>query len=101
MVGEAGAELVEQGGRMYVVDKPQVIWLNPTDKVYNPKETREMMYTPDRSVAAGIQFDYERLGKEVGKNIPQFGLNIDENGLREWTMNGHNYTIYLNRRRGL
>lgn len=106
-VGERGTELIEQNGRMYVVDKPQVIWLGKKDKVYNPAETKAMMAAPTMNFERPVthekpkdKIDYKKLGKAVGENIPKTGISIDDKGIREWMMQGDTFTRYLNNRRG-
>lgn len=108
-VGEAGTELVEKDGRMYVVDKPQIVWLGKKDKVFNPSETAAMMANPQmasnkhlitpQATKQEFKIDYDKLGKSVAENIPQTGINIDENGFKEWVKEGDSFTIYLNNRR--
>lgn len=77
-VGETGAELIETGGRMYLADKKQIVWLGRDDKVFNPQETIDMLTRPkmntERVIVNGsanksISIDYEKLGKSVGKHV--------------------------------
>ena len=106
-VGEIGAELVEQGGRMWVADKSQITYLGKKDKVYNPSETalilgRNKMSTerPQLTVKEKqFQIDYARLGKEVGKNIPQQGWNFDDSGFSSYVRKQNQNIIDLNKRR--
>lgn len=109
-VGEAGAELIEKDGRMYVADKPTVIWLGKKDKVYNPAETQRMMKqqpTVNKSLMqvtnnnghAAMNIDYEKLGKSVGKNIPQPIINITEKGMTNMVKQGNTITEYIDKRR--
>lgn len=110
-VGEAGTELIEKDGRMYVADKPTVIWLGKKDKVYNPAETKAMMKqqpTVNKSLmtvvnnhnGSSVNIDYEKLGKSVGKNIPQTILNITAEGMSHFVKQGNTMTEYLDKRRG-
>jgi hypothetical protein len=109
-VGEAGAELVEKDGRMFVAEKSTIIWLGKKDKVYNPAETKAMMKPQpgiNKSLLkvqnnghSSIEIDYEKLGKSVGKNIPQTILNITEKGMTNLVRNGNSYIEYLDKRRG-
>lgn len=80
LVGEAGSELIERGGRMFVAEKPEVLWLGKTDKVYSHKETIEMMSKPAMSTERngvtipnnkGFQIDYDKMGAAVGKHVQQ------------------------------
>lgn len=109
-VGEAGAELIEKDGRMYVTDKPTVIWLGKKDKVYNPAETQRMMKqqpTVNKSLMqvtnnnghAAMSIDYEKLGKSVGKNIPQPIINITDKGMSQLVKQGNTITEYIDKRR--
>lgn len=108
IVGEAGAELIQKNGRMYVADKPELVWLGKSDKVFNPQETERMlskstMNTERPSLKIEkkpFSIDYKKLGKEVGKNIPQTGINIDKNGFQEWVKQGDSFKTWLNQRRG-
>lgn len=108
-VGETGSELIESNGQMYVAPKRTIVWLGSRDKVYNPKETAAMLEKPGlraarlpegmgMEVQPGVQFDYERLGKEIAKNQKDVSLNID--GYKQFVINGHSFTTYLNARRG-
>jgi hypothetical protein len=88
-VGETGAELVEQNGRMYVVDKPQIVWLAKQDRVYNPAETKEMLMPKvDKEVMnykteRAEKPDYDKMANTIAKeikNMPGVNLSLDENG---------------------
>ncbi len=46
VVGEAGAELIEKDGQLYVAPKKTIVWLGAKDKVFNPQETIRMMEKP-------------------------------------------------------
>lgn len=105
-VGEAGAELIEHNGRMYIADKPQIIWLGKETKVYTPQETQQMLnyntapLNPVYNYSSEIKIDYDRIGKSVASNIPQFGLSINEDGFKEWMREKESFIVYLNNRRG-
>lgn len=108
-VGEAGAELIEKDGKMFVADKPTVVWLGKKDKVYTPAETKTMMkqmphndkqlMSVSHSTNNLIAIDYEKFGDEVAKKIPQTILNITEKGMSELVKQGNSYTEYLEKRR--
>lgn len=108
-VGEVGTELVEKNGRMYVVDKPKVLWLNAEDKVYNPSETRKMLEGStmninknliiEKPTGASLSFDYQKMGKAVAANIPEYGLMIDENGFTDFIRHNNSFNKYLDSRR--
>lgn len=107
-IGETGTELLERNGRMYVADKPTITWLGADDKVYNPVETAAIIedripsaYYPGniKNGSTTTIFDYDRLGKAVGDNIPEYGIGFDGDQLYEWARKGNSFTKYLNRRR--
>lgn len=104
-VGEAGSELVEHDGRMYLAKKPQVIWVGKSDKVYSHKETVEMMSKPGMSTERngvlvktdkGITIDYEKMGEAVGKHVQQ---NIYVDGIQEQAIKKKEFINYINTRR--
>lgn len=105
-IGETGAELYEQNGRMYIADKKQIVWLGAKDKVYNPVETKEMlMPTVDKQLMQwqapaqkSESIDYDKLGKAVGKHIKIPGFNIDEEGFKIWEQQGQNRKNYMDKR---
>lgn len=88
-VGETGAELIEKDGRMYVAEKPQIVWLAKQDKVYNPTETKEMlMPRVDKEVmnykpVVTEKPDYDKMASTIAKEIqkmPGFNLSLDKDG---------------------
>lgn len=105
-IGETGTELYEQNGRMFIADKPQIVWLSSKDKVYNPTETKEMlMPVVDKQIMQwqapaekGESIDYEKLAKAVGKHINLPGFNIDEQGFKIWQQQGMSRKNYMDKR---
>lgn len=105
-IGETGAELYEQDGRMYLADKKQIVWLGAKDKVYNPTETKEMlMPVVDKqimqwqpSMHKSFEIDYDQLAKAVGKHIKLPGFNIDEQGFKIWQQQGLSRNNYMDKR---
>ncbi len=107
-VGEAGAELVEMNGRMFLATKPSLTWLGAKDKVYTAAETNKMLTAPmpvankgllsfgEVSGASGSNIDYDKLGKVISKNIPHSGIDINEAGFKAWMKNANMKTEYLN-----
>jgi hypothetical protein len=96
-VGETGAELVEKNGRMYVVDKPQIIWLAKKDKVYNPKETKEMLMPRVDKEVMGYKSvttekpDYNTMASTIAneiKKMPGINLSLDKDGFNLSIHNG-------------
>lgn len=110
VVGEAGTELIERDGQMFITTKPTIVWLGKKDTVFNPKETIQMMNGPVMNTTkmdntsiinhSTTEIDYDMLAKAITKAVPQMGLNIDEEGFKEWVKKGNNFTKYLNNRRG-
>lgn len=108
IVGEAGAELVEQDGRMFIAKKPTMLWLGKKDIVYTNKETKEII---NRSVPAvnnkivlqnnqgqkAPEIDYEKLGASIGKHTSTT-LSID--GYKDFIKKKQSFETYLNSRRG-
>lgn len=105
-IGETGAELYEQNGRMFLADKKQIVWLGAKDRVYNPTETKEMLIpSVDKQlmqwqppVQKQEAIDYDKLAKAVGKHINIPGFNIDEQGFKIWQQQGLNRTNYMDKR---
>lgn len=105
-IGETGAELYQQNGRMFLADKKQIVWLGAKDKVYNPTETKEMlMPVVDKQIMqwqAPAQksevIDYDKLGKAVGRHINIPGFNIDEHGFKIWEQKGQDRRNYMDKR---
>lgn len=104
-VGESGAELVEQSGQMRVVKKQEIVWLNPTDKVYTPAETSRMLQarpvmnknTSGVGVSKpGYIIDYERLGREVGRNTH---TSVYVDGILQQEIEHNKLIKYLDNRR--
>ena len=106
-VGEAGSEIIERNGQMFVTKKPTIVWLGASDKVYNPKETRAILNKAIPAVNNKVinnttenkqaPIDYEKLGKSIGKHTST-SLNID--GYRDFIKDQNSFTTYLNNRRG-
>lgn len=104
-VGEAGSELIESQGRMYISPKSEIVYLGSKDKVYSHKETVEMMSKPQMSkerngavmkTDKGVQIDYEKMGKELGKHVQQT-ITID--GVTQQVIKQKEFTKYLDSRR--
>lgn len=110
IVGEAGSELIEKNGQLFVAPKKTIVWLGSKDKVYNHQETVRMLEKPGLKTASveriessslpGERIDYNKLGKTIAANIPQMGLNIDQDGFTQYVQGATSYTKYLNSRRG-
>lgn len=108
--GEAGGEIMEKNGKQIYSDKPTISWIGRGDKIYNPGETSRMIaqrvpwvktpefYKPNASNYP-THFDYELMGKSVGKNIPEYGMSIDKNGFQEYMRTENSFTKYLDNRR--
>lgn len=107
-IGEAGTEILERNGRMYVVNKPTITWLAASDKVYNPKETAAIIegrvpvsYSPGQTTSSqkSLNIDYDRFGKAVGENITERGVGFDVMGMYQWEKRGNSFKKYLTNRR--
>lgn len=104
-VGEAGSELIQKGGRMFVTEKPSIVYLGKTDKVFSHKETVEMLSKPSMSTERngvmipgnkGIQIDYDKMGEAVGKHIQQ---TITVDGVTQQVIKAKEFIKYLDGRR--
>lgn len=111
-IGETGPELLQQGDSMYLAKKRAVVWVGKYDRVFNPKETVAMMdkggmrpYIIKDDAANEYKsvyqsnIDYDKLGKVIAGNIPQVGLNVDQNGFTQYTKYAHSFEKYLDNRR--
>lgn len=81
MVGEAGAELIEQNGRLWIAKQPTTIYLGSQDKVYTPSETKSILQNVNNNFepATGSKtpaIDYDKLEKAV---LGKGGVNININ----------------------
>ena len=104
LVGEAGSELYEQDGKMFLADKPSLIWLGAQDKVYTPGETSKMFSGAVMNTAAPMtssrvpkEINYEKIGQAVAKNMPNMSLSID--GYKEFIRTKESFITRLNARR--
>lgn len=104
-VGERGAELVQSGGRMWVADKPQIVWLGKDDKVFNPQETINMLShggvnTERMTIPAaknnGMGINYEKMGKVIAKHV---STNVWVDGIQEQTIRQQEFTKWSSKRR--
>jgi hypothetical protein len=102
MVGEAGAELIEQNGRLWIAKQPTTIYLGSQDKVYTPSETRSILQNVNNNFesATGSKapaIDYDKLGKVInGKD--GVNINIDKDFITESVANGLGFRKYFNKR---
>jgi hypothetical protein len=106
-IGEAGMELMQRDGQLYLAKKRTLVWLGKDDKVYNPVETKEMlMPVVDRQIMqwqAPIQKqpDMKQMAAELAKEIkkmPGTNVSIDENGLKVWVQEGLSRKNYMDKR---
>lgn len=99
-IGEAGAELLESDGRLYIAKKETTVWLGKNDKVYTPEETKKLLPSVDRKLmqpAAEKKQNAKEVATELAKEIrkiPQTGITVDENGFKTWVQQGNSRTIY-------
>lgn len=106
-IGEAGMELMQHDGQLYLAKKRTLVWLGKDDKVYNPTETKEMlMPTVDRQLMqwqAPVQKqpDAKEIASELVKalkKMPGTNVNIDEHGLKIWVQEGQSRNNYMDKR---
>lgn len=104
-VGETGTELIQSGGKMYVANKPQIVWLGKDDKVFNPQETINMLSHASASTERivipaaknnGMKIDYEKFGKSVAKHV---STNVWVDGVQEQTIRQQEFIKWSSKRR--
>jgi hypothetical protein len=99
-VGEVGAELIQRAdGSMEVATRRQMVYLGSRDKVFTAGETKNMMpFVNKEAIAAsgkGFEFDYNRMARAMQqKNEGGVNINIDKDGITEWTKNGLSRMTY-------
>lgn len=110
-IGETGPELMQHDGDMYLAKKRAVVWIGKKDKVFNPKETVAMLEKNnmqpyiikegegDYKSIYNTAIDYNKLGKVISDNLPQVGLNIDEDGFTQFMKYKNTMKTYLDTRR--
>lgn len=109
-IGHGGGEILETEDGMRYVKKPTLVWVNKHDKVFSPTETQRMLNKPSLKVANysatnnnngnNFSIDYQKLGAEVGKNIPKTGFNFDAEGFAMYVEGQNSFSKYLGQRRG-
>lgn len=100
VVGDAGAELVQQGGRMWVADKPTTVYLGSRDKVYTHAETKNIMPFVNKDVMKpvnGKEFDYTKMAKAMTGKSSSTSINIDKEFISESVADGLSRVNYFNR----
>lgn len=88
MVGEAGAELVERNGQMFIAPRKTITYLGPSDKVYTPAETKAILHNMDKPVQGQQQqampkFDYEKFAAAATKGQKSITINIEKDFITE------------------
>lgn len=101
IVGDQGAELIEQDGRLWVASKPTTVYLGADDKVFTHAETKAIMqnssvYDGGRSQTSGMSFDYDKMAAAAAKGATQ--ININKDFIEEAVFRGLNKTKYWNKR---
>lgn len=100
VVGDQGAELIEQDGRLWVANKPTTIYLGADDKVYTHAETKAIMQNADtydrQHTGGGFSIDYDRLAEAAAKG--RTSISIDKDFISEAVANGLGYNKYFNKR---
>lgn len=104
-VGETGTELIESNGRMYVANKPEIVWLGKNDKVFNPVETEAMLSHPGINTENIVvpaaksntqKIDYDKFGKAVAKHV---STTVFVDGVQEQAKKQQEFTHWLTKRR--
>ncbi len=102
VVGDAGAELVVQDGRMWVAQKPITTYLGPNDVVYTAQQTKQMLPFVDRQAMRPEKqadgFDYDKLAKAMHKPGGGVAINIDKEFISESVASGLMRSNYYNTR---
>lgn len=102
VVGDAGAELIVQDGRMWVAQKPTTTYLGPDDIVYTASQTKNILPHVDRQAMRpekqGDLLDYDRLARAIHKPENGVAINIDKDFIRESVASGLMQSNYYNRR---
>lgn len=106
-IGEAGMELMQHDGQLYLAKKRTLVWLGKDDKVYNPTETKEMlMPVVDKQLMqwqapVQKQHDMKQMAAELAKEIkkmPGMNLSVDEHGFKVWVQEGQSRKNYMDKR---
>lgn len=109
LTGEAGAELMQKDGQMYIVKEPTIQWVGSKDIIYNPKETSEMLdnrvfndvYEMDSITTQQVlqKFDYDKMGEAVGRHVSANGIGFDVHGMYEYYQTKQSYNKIRNNKR--
>jgi uncharacterized protein YunC (DUF1805 family) len=101
IVGDAGAELVQQDGRMWVASRPTLTYLGSKDKVFTAGETKMMLPTVNKeAIRAKVPretFDYKKLAAAVKQKTGNTSINIDKEFISESVANGLSRVNYYDR----
>lgn len=99
-VADMGSEIVERNGRMFLYTKPTQTYLGAKDKVYTASETRNIMHNTNISTTTPHYRPQHIDMAAFAKAIPAASLsvNIDRDGVVEWTSNKLQRTKYMDKR---
>jgi uncharacterized protein YunC (DUF1805 family) len=101
IVGDAGAELVQQDGRMWVASKPTLTYLGSKDKVFTAGETKMMLPTVNKEAIRAKPpretFDYNKLAAAVKQKPSNTSINIDKEFISESVADGLSRVNYFDR----
>ena len=112
-IGEAGAELLQHNGEMYLAKSKSIVWLGKDDKVFNPAETNKMLnnssmpkvdkeamkFQPAQELINSEKFAAavaQAVAAEI-KNFPKMGLNVNEDGFKTWVEEGQSRKNYMDK----
>jgi hypothetical protein len=76
-VGEAGTEIIERDGRMFVVDKPTITWVAAEDKIFNPEETKRILHQSTLPPVSPELLSYSS-SRTVSTEFKQLSANFRE-----------------------
>lgn len=108
VIGEAGAELFEHEGKMFLAKKETIVWLGKDDKVYTPAETKRMLPQVTKeglkrsAETSGIDAD-KFAGKvadavaSVVKKMPQTSVTVDKDGINVLVQKGIDRINYMDK----
>jgi hypothetical protein len=108
IIGEDGAEILEQSGKRYLAQKETLVWLGKQDKVYTPQETKRMLPGVDRELMkqqpSDNAMDADRFAGKVAeavadviREMPQTNLTVDNNGFQVSVQEGMSKKIYMDK----
>lgn len=113
-IGEAGAELFQHNGEIYLAKSKSIVWLGKDDKVFNPEETNKMLknssmpnvdneamkFPPAQELINSEKFASTvaaAVASEI-KKLPMPNINWDEEGIKTWMQEGQSRKNYMDKK---